>query len=74
MYTLVLVIYFATGVYNGGTAVASQTVQGFTNEAACTQEAQRSAAKLVTPRITREGSFGNAVMVNHVTWSCFKVS
>ncbi len=74
MYTLILVFYFATGVYNGGASVATQEIQGFKSEESCTQEAQRNISKLAAPNIPRGNSGDVAVMMsNQVKWSCFKV-
>jgi hypothetical protein len=72
MYTLILVIYFSTGQGNGGTAVATQTVQGFSSEASCAQEAQKNTAKLTTN--LRSKDYSSPTMPSEVRWSCFKIN
>lgn len=72
MYTLILVIYFSIGQGNGGTAVATETIQGFSSEASCAQEAQKNIAKLTTTLRTKE--YSPQTMPSEVRWSCFKIN
>lgn len=72
MYTLVLVIYFALGQGNGGTAVTTLVIPGFKSEQTCAREAERNQSRLMTTLKTKE--YDPKTIPSEVRWSCFQVS
>lgn len=71
MYTLVLVIYFATTHVNGGTAVGTLAITGFKTEASCQAEAHRRTPNLKNSM--EERIYDKKILPSVVKWECFHV-
>lgn len=71
MYTLILVIYFASGHIQGGVAVTTEKIPGWSTEATCNAEGKKAAEKLLSA-MDFELSFSSRrkPMPNEIKWHC----